>query len=123
MGLRLERTVQCSTCPWRVGSDAYQIPGYCPNKHRSLESTIANKDEVVIEGKLKVMSCHHSTEQVNYPCIGWINNQLGHGNNILLRLWARNIENLGDIELVGEQHETFEQTIEAVDINTTRSNQ
>lgn len=47
-------------------------------------------------------------------CVGWLMNQLGPGNNIPLRIRMRGCENIGEVELDGEQHETFEATIPAV---------
>ena len=44
-------------------------------------------------------------------CIGWLNNQLGVGNNIVLRLQMGSCENARAIRLRGEQHETFEETL------------
>lgn len=50
---------------------------------------------------------HPGAERV---CVGWLANQLGPGNNLPLRLWAsRNLTE--PLELVGEQHETFEDTL------------
>jgi len=44
-------------------------------------------------------------------CVGWLMNQLGPGNNIPLRLSVLSCENLKQVRLVGEQHETFEDTL------------
>lgn len=44
-------------------------------------------------------------------CIGWLYNQLGRGNNIALRLKMMHCENIGDMKIIGEQHQTFEQTL------------
>jgi hypothetical protein len=114
MTWKLKRTKQCAKCPWRKDVDPHDIPdGYCETKHAALESTIA-KDPMssladVQSGEpLKVMACHE-TEDAH--CIGWLANQLGPGNNIGLRLSMRNCENADRIKLIGEQHDTFEETL------------
>lgn len=101
---------QCKKCPWRVDVDPHDIPdGYCEDAHAALEGTIARGFNA--GGTLRMMACHESPVGKERPCVGWLSNQLGPGNNIGLRLWA--IKNLKDetLELVGEQHETFEDTL------------
>jgi hypothetical protein len=61
-----------------------------------------------LESEMHVMACHESHSAY---CIGWLHNQLGVGNNIALRLKMLNCDNIGDIEIDGEQHETFEDTL------------
>jgi hypothetical protein len=105
------RTKQCEKCPWRVDVDPNDIPnGYCEAKHRGLQSTIAEPGAINIGGDLPMMACHESKVGKEVPCVGWMANQLGPGNNIALRLWAR--RNLKKpLELVGEQHVCFEDTL------------
>lgn len=101
---------QCKKCPWRKDVDPYDIPNdYCELKHAALESTIAKG--LNLGPSLQMMACHESPVGDETPCVGWLSNQLGPGNNIGLRLWA--IKNLKRerLELVGEQHETFEETL------------
>lgn len=108
---RLERTRQCAKCPWKVSTDPFDIPdGYCELKHKNLSDTIA-KEGVLNLGVLKVMACHHSDGNDQMYCIGWLNHQLGAGNNIGLRLSMRNCENIRDIKVYGEQHKKFEDTL------------
>lgn len=111
MGTKL-KTKQCAKCPWRVDVDPNEIPdGYCPTKHRELENTIAKPGSLAgVFGGLRMMACHESKPGKESPCVGWMANQLGPGNNIGLRLWAT--KNLKErIELAGEQHERFEDTL------------
>ncbi len=111
---KLKRTVQCAKCPWKVDTDPHEIPnGYCESKHRNLQDTIAKEDDYGFDKPLFVMACHHSkdTNENAEHCVGWLNHQLGVGNNIRLRLIMRNCENIGDLEVVGEQRETFEATL------------
>lgn len=103
---------QCEKCPWRVDVDPNTIPnGYCQTKHRNLRNTIAVPGEVRIGGKLRMMACHETKPGKELPCVGWLANQLGRGNNIALRMVARHDSSLHEFELVGEQHERFEDTL------------
>lgn len=112
---KLKRTAQCAKCPWIVGVDPHEIPnGYCEQKHRDLVKTIAPSDTLAqalehINGKpMHIMACHE-TEDAH--CVGWLNNQLGVGNNIALRLSVMSCENIGKLRLRGDQHEAFEDTL------------
>ena len=106
-GWRLNRTIQCKKCPWIVGANPFDIPnGYSEKKHRALVSTIAAEGEISTDGP--AMACHESHDA---HCIGWLVNQLGPGNNIMLRLRMISCENAGKIKLRGEQHATFEDTL------------
>ncbi|APE04173.1 hypothetical protein BM526_19585 (plasmid) [Alteromonas mediterranea] len=90
----------------------HDIPnGYSIEKHKALSSTIVEPND--IEGQLrntelKVMTCHE-TERSH--CVGWLYNQLGSGNNIALRIAMMSYENAGDIEVFGEQHKCFQETL------------
>ena len=109
MSWKLKRTRQCEKCPWRIDVDPHDIPdGYCETKHRGLEKTIANEASFFSNGTLRVMACHETDEA---HCIGWLMNQLGPGNNLSMRMRMSSCENSKDIKLVGEQHETFEDTL------------
>lgn len=56
------------------------------------------------------MACH----ETDYAhCIGWVNHQLGVGNNIALRLQMLSCSNSDKIRLRGEQHPSFEATLPA----------
>lgn len=113
---KLKRTAQCAKCPWRVDVDPHDIPnGYCETKHRNLADTIAKPDDIggalaVLNGRepMRIMACH---ETHNAHCVGWLMNQLGTGNNISLRMQMMSCSNIGKVLLVGEQHETFEDTL------------
>ena len=109
--MRLKRVKQCAKCPWKKAVNPHDIPdGYDVDKHRALKSTIADPNDVfsTLGGVLHIMPCH---EIDNAHCVGWLKNQLGPGNNIGLRLQMRNCENLGQLRIVGEQHERFEDTL------------
>ncbi len=112
--MRLKRTIQCAKCPWRKDVDPHDIPnGYCEVKHEALGRTIAKHDNVTemvesLRTPLRAMACHEEHES---PCLGWLKNQLGDGNNIALRVAMLNCENLADVRLVGSQHKTFAETL------------
>ncbi len=108
---RLRRTKQCAKCPWRKDVDPFDIPnGYDPEKHKALESTIAT-DVFSSFGQTNLMACHESKEGDEDMCVGWMINQLGPGNNIGLRLKMYRCENMSEVEVFGEQHQRFEDTL------------
>jgi len=103
---------QCAKCPWKVSTDPFDIPdGYCPTKHANLKNTIAEPGAVTFGPNLRMMACHETGPGKEKPCVGWLANQLGPGNNIGLRLACSGDPSLGDFELDGEQHERFEDTL------------
>lgn len=104
---------QCKKCPWRKDVNPHEIPGgYCVAKHRGLSSTIAEPGAIRAPGDvLRMMACHESTGGREIPCVGWLANQLGPGNNIPLRLAVITGRVDADFKLVGEQHETLEETL------------
>lgn len=108
-GWKLKRTKQCAKCPWRKDVNPHDIPnGYDAEKHRALRSTISSGLASLMSDH--VMACHESHDA---HCIGWIVNQVGQGNNIGLRIKMASCENGSAIQLRGEQHETFEDTLPA----------
>lgn len=56
------------------------------------------------------MACHESMPGSETYCIGWLIHQLGPGNNIGLRFRMLNYD-LSGVELDGDQHERFEDTL------------
>ncbi len=57
MGWRLNRTVQCAKCPWKVGIDPHGIPnGYSKAKHAALSCMIAEPGSLRETGR--AMACH-----------------------------------------------------------------
>lgn len=110
---KLNRTKQCAKCPFKVSTNPFDIPdGYCEVKHKNLKKTIAEQDSIDYTSKqLNVMACHHSYENNPMYCIGWLHNQLGVGNNIMLRIKMLSCENIDEIKVYGKQHENFEDTL------------
>ena len=113
MMTRTKPRKQCAKCPWKVGVDPHDIPnGYCEGKHAALDSTIAAPASLAgLGADLHMMACHETPEGVELPCVGWLHNQLGVGNNISLRLAAMSGQIDANVETVGEQHEQFEDTL------------
>ncbi len=106
----LIRTKQCAKCPWKVDVNPHDIPdGYCEVKHQNLKDTIAQEGALV--GNNKAMACHHSKEGDEMYCVGWLNHQLGVGNNLPLRLKMMSCDNIKDLKIYGEQHQKFEDTL------------
>lgn len=107
---RLARTRQCGKCPWRVATDPTTIPnGYSEERHRGLAGTIAKEADLAsVYDPLVAMACHETEDAY---CVGWLAHQLGPGNNLALRVRMFSCENARDIQLLGEQHETFEDTL------------
>lgn len=102
---------QCAKCPWKRGVDPRQIPnGYSEKQHRGLLKTIAEPGSCRLGG-MSAMACHETPAGKELPCVGWLANQLGEGNNIGLRIavWTGQID--GNTETVGPQHARFEATL------------
>lgn len=110
----LKRTKQCEKCPWKKNTNPHDIPrGYDVEKHKNLKGTIApnSLDSVMAHlnrKPLRIMACHEEHEA---HCVGWLMHQLGPGNNIQLRIAMCHCTNLDQVELDGEQHESFEDTL------------
>lgn len=110
MKWKLKRTRQCSKCPWRKDVNPHDIPnGYSEEKHCALKSTIARPGDLssITSESVRVMACHEAHDDY---CVGWLANQIGPGNNIGMRIKMLSCEN-GRLHLLGEQHETFEETL------------
>lgn len=104
---------QCKSCPWRKGVDARGIPdGYCAEKHARLGVTTIAKGLASFSKPLRFMACHSSPRGHEKPCAGWLANQLAPGEHLALQwvVWTERPE-WGDLELIGEQHACFEDTI------------
>lgn len=104
---------QCAKCPWKVTTDPHDIPnGYCEMKHAGLSSTVAKPASLAgLGGPVRIMACHETPVGEELPCVGWLDNQLGVGNNLGLRLAVMHGRVDAHIEVVGDQHETLEDTL------------
>ncbi|MDJ0579661.1 DUF6283 family protein [Crocosphaera sp.] len=113
----LKITKQCPKCPWRKGTNPFDIPGgYSLEKHQALETTIAPQNPTLedyfgIHSKpFVVMNCHEHDSSDQVPCVGWVCNQVKN-NNLQLRLVLIEDPKVNQLEVVGEQHDIFEDTI------------
>ena len=110
MSWKLKRVRQCSKCPWKVSTDPHEIPnGYDEELHEGLACTIAEPG--AYRTSFRAMACHEHEEGDEAHCVGWLMNQLGPGNNIGLRIQMMTCENIRHVQLDGEQHERFEDTL------------
>lgn len=106
----LAQTKQCKNCPWKVDSDLSKIPGYSRTQHYDLAQTIVDDGILDPSRPVRLMACHNSTDDNDLECIGWLNNQR-NSNNLGLRLMMMRCRNVGDIQVTGKQHLTFEDTL------------
>ncbi len=109
---KLVEQKQCKSCPWRVDCEPLEdIPGgYSVELHKKLRGTIQSGLESMAGSCMRVMACHYSKPGEEFPCAGWVYNQIGPGNNIGVRL--RVMSGAIPVPIVdGEQHETFEDTL------------
>lgn len=105
--------VQCKACPWKKGVKPLRdIPGgYREDKHKALSCTIAQPGALSLGGGLRLMACHESTPGEERVCVGWAVQQMGEGNNLALRIAARQDERFHGLRTVGPQHDRFEDTL------------
>jgi hypothetical protein len=102
---------QCSKCPWRTSTDPNEIPGgYSAKRHAKLSRTIAEPGDIRAS-PLRIMACHETPVGRERPCVGWLEHQLGPGNNIGLRIAAMMGRVDTNVETVGPQHERLEDTL------------
>lgn len=102
---------QCEKCPWKKSTDPNDIPGgYCATKHADLKNTIAEPGALP-KPLLRIMACHETMKGRELPCVGWLAHQLGPGNNIGLHLSVSIGRFDANVETVGPQHETLEDTL------------
>lgn len=80
-----------------------------------MEKTIADPNKTTLGDTVNAMACHESPVNVDDEdldiCIGWLHHQLGRGNNIALRYQFIHCKNRKDIEVFGEQHLNFKDTL------------
>jgi hypothetical protein len=108
----VKAVVQCKTCPWKTSCvPDRDIPhSYRIEMHEALRGTIQSGLGSLFTSCRRVMACHHAKIGEEYPCAGWLHNQLGVGNNIGVRL-AVATGQMPVPEVDGDQHERFEDTL------------
>jgi len=104
---------QCAKCPWKVSTNPHDIPnGYCETQHAALSSTVATPGDLRgLGAPVHMMACHETEVGKELPCVGWLDHQLGAGNNLGLRLAVIQGRIDGNVEVEGEQHPTLEDTL------------
>lgn len=102
---------QCKSCPWRVDCDPMtDIPNYVPNIHCNLDKTIQSGLGTLFQKERHIMACHYSKPGEEFPCAGWLHNQIGPGNNLGVRLLVMTGK-MSPPVVDGLQYETFEETL------------
>lgn len=108
----LKRTVQCDKCPWKKGVNPHDIPdGYSVEAHKALAVTIAKDGDSPFRNAVASMACHETNPSEETYCVGWLQNQLGVGNNIPLRIKMTRCSNIHKLKTIGEQHACFNDTL------------
>lgn len=103
---------QCAKCPWKVSTNPHDIPGgYDVEKHKHLANTIAEPGAFNFDKPLRLMACHETGVGYDRPCVGWLANQMGDGNNLALRYAVIKGRINGNVILDGEQHARLEDTL------------
>lgn len=105
--------VQCKSCPWRVDCvPDRDIPNYNRTLAEKLKEAIGRPGDVteVFTRERRIMACHYSKPGEEFPCAGWLANQLGPGNNIAVRLDVAT-GRMPPPEIDGPQHEHYEDTL------------
>ncbi len=102
---------QCKSCPWHVTcAPEKDIPNYDKKLAEGLTRTIRSGVETLTERTRYVMACHYSKPGAEFACAGWLNHQIGSGNNIAVRLAV--MSGQMPVPVVdGDQHENYEDTL------------
>ena len=108
--LRLKDILEWSTSEDQVKKNLGAGEVYAHVKDLGAYITIAKEhDYSFLAGKEQhVMACHETHDA---HCIGWLAHQCGPGNNIAMRMRMMSCENADQVKLIGDQHETFEDTL------------
>lgn len=80
----------CKTCPWRVDTDVWAIPGYAPDKAARLVRTASLGEGDAFQ---PIMACHNSTDSKMYACKGYLAQEGWNNLNVRLLLARGNIDN------------------------------
>jgi hypothetical protein len=59
---------------------------------------------------MMMMGCHEFPARREQPCVGWVIHQLNDGNNIALRMAARD-GRFKNYRIIGPQHTCLEDTL------------
>lgn len=102
---------QCKSCPWRVDCVPDEdIPNYRLDLAEGLTRTIQSGLPTLFATERRLMGCHYSKPGEEFPCAGWLHNQIGVGNNLGVRLSVMT-GRMPVPEVDGPQHERYEDTL------------
>lgn len=112
----------CAACPWVVGNEAGDIPGYDHDKAEALASTSPDERGFGPEFGAPIFACHASAPGKEIACAGWLATQ-GHAHPGV-RLAAMT----GDLDVAAltpkpswpRLHTTFASLIEALRTTSSR---
>jgi hypothetical protein len=91
----------CKTCPWRVDSDVWAIPGYNPDKAAGLlRAASMGKGDAF----RPIMACHNSTDTNMVACKGYLAREGWSNLNVRLLLIQDHIENPTAVLEACEKH-------------------
>lgn len=62
----------CSGCPWRIDSDAADIPNFDLERAERLARTCPDERGVGPEFGAPMFACHESKEGHEFACAGWL---------------------------------------------------
>lgn len=91
----------CKTCPWRVDADITAIPGFEPQKAVGLLRTASLGEGDAFR---PIMGCHHSKENNDYACKGYLAREGWSNLNVRILLARGKIENPSTVLHACETH-------------------
>ena len=101
--------LQCKLCPWKVSTRG-RIPNGFAFEGEDLEDLFI-ADPGSYTGTDMKQQCHETTDDAPLPCVGWLNHQLGIGNNLRLRMEVLCGSIDANVETVGRQHTRISDTL------------
>lgn len=105
---KLIRTKQCDSCPWKKGIMPEDITqGFDLEYYQGVREQFQASGLESIHKQHKQMACHMHPDSNPTPCVGWLINQAGIGNNLFIRLQLMQVENSCDLQVDGEQHNSI----------------
>lgn len=101
---------QCRRCPWKT-STGRNIPNGFAHDARELVQRMVARSASLIDSHEIAQQCHETLDDDPLPCVGWLVNQLGPGNNLPLRLRVMLGQVDANVVTVGPQHRRIEDIV------------
>lgn len=98
---------QCASCPWKTSIDPDALPGKYGHVRRDAVARASASGTRSLRTDTPGMGCHVKRPGPVLPCVGWLVQQLGPGNNIGLRMQVAAGLVDGNVETVGPQRATL----------------